>query len=232
MINHTFLFNKIIYFSENRDEFIRFIINSKNKILISLNAELLSIKNEKFEKIVNSNIGFPDGIGAVFALRKKSFKAIRITGVELWLDIIKENYLSKSFFLIGSTQEVIEKTVLKLNKEFPGIQIVGFHNGYFDSNEKAKIFEEIISKKPNFVFVALGAPKQEFLMNELIATHPALYMGLGGSFDVYCGKVQRAPRIFQVFGLEWLYRLAKQPTRINRQIVYIKFMLRLILNRI
>ena len=207
-------------------------IKEKKKILIAVNAEKIINKNEKLKEIINSNIGYQDGIGAVMALKKKGFNAVKIPGVELWLEIIKENYKEKSFYLIGASQAVITKTVQKLKRDYDGIDLVGYHNGFFDEAEKEKIHKEIIDKKPDVVFVAMGSPRQEYFMNELIATHPALYMGLGGSFDVYTGNVKRAPKLFQVFGLEWSYRLIKQPSRIFRQIVLVRFLTRLLLNRI
>jgi len=85
--------------------------------------------------------------------------------------------------------------------------------------------ETLVTLKPDVIFVAQGSPRQEFLMDELIKIHPALYMGLGGSFDIYGGDKKRAPKLFLDFHLEWLYRLLKEPTRVGRQIIYIKFMI-------
>ena len=78
----------------------------------------------------------------------------------------------------------------------------------------------------------MGSPKQELLMEQIQKAHPALYQGLGGSFDVYTGNIQRAPKWWIKNNLEWAYRLVKQPTRIKRQLIYIKFYIYLKLNKL
>ncbi|MCK9453315.1 MAG: WecB/TagA/CpsF family glycosyltransferase, partial [Bacteroidales bacterium] len=200
----------------SKEEFLDQIRDEK-KILIAMNAEKILKDDERLREIVNRNIGYPDGIGAVMALRKKGLDAVKIPGAEFWLDIIERFRNEKSFYLVGSTQEVIERTVDKLREQFPGVNIVGYQNGYIGEKEELK--QTLIEIKPDVVFVAQGSPRQEFLMDELMEVHPALYMGLGGSFDVYCGLKKRAPKIFINLGLEWFYRLLKEPTRIGRQMV-------------
>ena len=221
--------NLKIYPFKSKDEILEYVID-KHKILIALNAEKILKEDERLKKIINENIGYPDGVGAVMALKKKGFEAAKIPGVELWHDIIERYHKQKSFYLIGSTDEVIETTVKKLKLEFPGIDIKNYRNGYLKEGDLEVIKNDLQEKKPDVVFVAMGSPKQEFVMEELLKSYPALYQGLGGSFDVYSGKVKRAPEFFQKTGLEWFYRLLKQPTRIKRQIVYIKFMIKLTLN--
>ena len=84
---------------------------------------------------------------------------------------------------------------------------------------------DIKLKKPDIVFVAMGSPKQELLMEEMQEVHPAIYQGLGGSFDVYTGNVKRAPSWWVDHNLEWAYRLIKEPARIKRQIHLIRFLI-------
>lgn len=128
---------------------------------------------------------------------------------------------------------MIQQTVSKLNNEFPSINILGFRNGYIKTEaEKQTLIKDIANKKPDVVFVAMGSPKQELLMQEMQQHHLAIYQGLGGSFDVYVGNVERAPRWWVKNNLEWAYRLVKQPTRIKRQIHLVKFLWLLLLNRI
>lgn len=215
-----------IHAFESKEEFLDQIRDAK-KILIAMNAEKILKDDERLRKIVNDNIGYPDGIGAVMVLRKKGLDAVKIPGAEFWLDIIDKFKKQKSFYLVGSTSEVIECTIEKLKNEYSDINIVGYRNGFLKEGDKAKLIEDLKDKKPDVVFVAQGSPRQEFLVDELIKVHPALYMGLGGSFDVYCGLKKRAPQLFIDLNLEWLYRLLKEPTRIGRQMVYIKFMIML-----
>lgn len=224
--------NLYVYGFQSRDELIDFAVEEK-KILVAINAEKILKNEEKLIQLINNNIGYPDGIGAVKALKQKGFKkAIKIPGVELWLDIIRHEYKEKTFYIIGSTQEVIENCYQKLKNDFSGINILGYHSGYLNEQEKKKLKENLIKLKPDIVFVAMGSPKQEFFMEELHLCHSALYMGLGGSYDVYTGKVKRAPKFFVSLGLEWMYRLMKQPTRIKRQIVLIKFFLMLLFRKL
>lgn len=207
----------------SKEDFLNQIQN-EHKILIAMNAEKILKEDDILRKIVNKNISYPDGIGAVMALKQKGLEAIKIPGSEFWLDIIKKYKKEKTFYLIGSTDEVIEATVIKLENEFKDINILGYRDGFFKDDDKEKLIKELKEKKPDIVYVAQGSPRQEFLMDELIKEHPALYMGLGGSFDIYGGTKKRAPKLFLDLHLEWFYRLLKEPTRITRQLNLIKFL--------
>lgn len=215
----------------SKDDFLEYINNQK-KILVAINAEKILKEDKKLKKIINENIGYADGIGAVMALKQKGLKAIKIPGSEFWLDIINKYQNEKSFYLIGTTTEVIENTVKKLKFQYPNITILGYQNGFINESQKIELKEKLQKLKPDIIFVAQGTPRQEFLMDELIKVHPALYMGLGGSFDIYGGEKKRAPKIFLKLHCEWLYRLLKEPTRIGRQIVLIKFLVLLKLGKL
>lgn len=204
-------------------------------ILVAINAEKILHATEQTRSIINRNIGYCDGIGAVMALKKRGYNdVVKIPGCELWLKIIASLYKDgKTFYLVGGKQEVIDQTVCKLKTEFPGIQIVAYRNGYIKTDEERKaLIDDIAQKKPDVVFVAMGSPKQELLMEEMYQRHAAIYQGLGGSFDVYTGNVKRAPKWWVDHSLEWAYRLVKQPSRIKRQIHLIRFLLLVKLGRI
>ena len=204
--------------------FLDYIINHK-KILVAMNAEKIMKNDDRLRRIANENIAYADGFGAVIALRSKGLKAIKIPGSELWLDIIDRFQKSKKFYLIGSSSLVIEATIVKLKRDYPSIEIVGYQNGFLKKGDKDKLIEQLKATKPDIIFVAQGSPRQEFLMDELIAIYPALYMGLGGSFDIYGGDKKRAPKFFLKLQLEWLYRLFKEPTRFSRQLALLKFVI-------
>jgi len=216
-----------------RTELIDYVTTEK-KSLIAVNAEKILHATDKSRELINSNIGYADGIGAVWALNKKGFKeAVKIPGCELWLDIVGHFYKSKSFYLVGATEEVLQQTIQKLISDFPGINIKGARNGYIKTDkERKKLIQMIANEKPDVVFVAMGSPKQELLMQEMQTVHPAIYQGLGGSFDVYVENVERAPEWWVKNNLEWAYRLVKQPSRIKRQIHLVRFFWLLLLNRI
>ena len=230
-MNHEIINNYKINAFESKEKFLKEIAESKT-ILVAMNAEKIIKNDEKLKSIVNNNIGYPDGIGAVLALRHKGAEAIKIAGSEFWLDIIKRFKKEKKFYLIGSTENVIQSTVKRLQKEYPGIQIVGYQNGFFQKGDKERLEKSLQKTKPDIVFVAQGSPRQEFLMNDLSKKHPALYMGLGGSFDIYGGDKKRAPRLFLKLELEWFYRLIKEPTRFSRQLSLVKFLFRMGTNRL
>ncbi|MBO6252034.1 MAG: WecB/TagA/CpsF family glycosyltransferase, partial [Bacteroidaceae bacterium] len=174
----------------------------------------------------NNNIGYADGAGVVVAMHELGRPdAVRIAGCDLWLDIIKESHKDKSFYLVGGKQEVIDETIEKLKKEYPGINIVGYRNGYIKTDEEREaLIQDVAEKRPDVVYVAMGSPKQEILMADMMERHKAIYQGLGGSFDVYTGKVKRAPLWWQKHNLEFLYRFLKQPQRYKREYYRLKFL--------
>ena len=223
--------NKRTYGFSSEVELLNFIEDKKN-ILIALNAEKLMNDNTELNDIINTNIGYPDGIGAVFALKKKGIKSKKIAGADLWLHIVNEFQDSKSFYLIGGKPNIIQNTVSKLKTEFPKIKLLGYRDGFLKKGDEEKLVQDLLEKKPDVVFVAMGSPKQELLMKSFIQEHKALYMGLGGSFDVYTGLKKRAPEIYQKLGLEWLHRLFIEPTRWRRQLVYFTFLFKLVFNKI
>lgn len=220
-----------VYAPPSRKALIDFALNN-HSLLVAVNAEKILHATDESRDIINRNVGYPDGLGAIMGLKKMGLtNVVKIPGCELWLDIITQLYQDKSFYLVGGKDAVIEQTVTKLKKDFPGISIVSYRNGYIKTDaEKQMLIDDIAEKKPDVVFVAMGSPKQELLMEEISQKHPALYQGLGGSFDVYTGNVQRAPQWWVRNNVEWLFRLIKEPTRIKRQIHLVKFFLMLKLN--
>ena len=120
-----------------------------------------------------------------------------------------------TLYLLGAKPGVAEEAARNLEKQYPGLQIVGTHDGYFQDD--GPVIEDIKASGAAVVFVCLGAPKQEKWMKQNgAATGARLLIGMGGCLDVFSGRVQRAPEVFQRLGLEWLYRVAKEPSRIGR----------------
>ena len=231
-MNSKYINNIKIFAPESKEQLIAFAFEKK-QMLIAMNAEKILNSNDFEKKIMNENIAYPDGLGAVLSLKKKGLnKTVKIAGCELWLEIIKLKEKDKKFYLVGGKQKVIENTVNKLKLDFPCIDIVNYRNGYINSEEEIIALEkDILSKKPDVIFVAMGSPKQELLMQRLKNVYPAVYQGLGGSFDVYTGSVKRAPEWWVRNNLEWAYRLIKQPSRIKRQLPLFKFMFYTLFNK-
>lgn len=221
-----------IFAPMSRESLIDFALKN-HCLLVAVNAEKILNATDYSRAIINHNVGYPDGLGAVLALRKSGVTdAQKIPGCELWLDIIRTHFLKKTFYLVGGEDSVIRDTVTKLKSKFQGIDIVNYRSGYLETEfEKQALINDVAAKKPDIVFVAMGSPKQEMLMEEMRKQHLALYQGLGGSFDVYTGNVKRAPMWWIENHLEWLYRLLQEPKRIKRQIHLVKFLFFLILGR-
>ncbi len=207
----------------SREELMDYVDDNKS-ILVAINADKVMNATDQTRAIINSNIGYCDGVGAVWALKQKGAKnAVKIPGCELWLNIINRYQGSKSFYLVGGKQEVIDATIAKLKEDFPGINILGYRNGYLNGDEDRKaLIDDVATKKPDVVFVAMGSPKQELLMGEMQQQHKAIYQGLGGSFDVYSGKAERAPKWWLDHNLEFAYRFFQNPKRLKRQIPILK----------
>lgn len=199
--------------------------DARKGVLVAINAEKIANANEVTTPIINNNIAYCDGAGAVKAMRLKGGVAEKIAGCELWLKIIERHYASgRPFYFVGATPAVHAATIDKLRKDFPGINIVGHRDGYLRSpQERQALIEDVVATKPDFVFVAMGSPTQEILMQDMLARHKAVYQGLGGSYDVYTGNVKRAPKWWIDHNLEAAYRLLRQPKRIKRNLVYIKY---------
>lgn len=204
-------------------------VDHRKGILVAVNAEKIMNADDRLRAIINDNIGYCDGAGAVKGLKRKGAKrVVRIPGCELWLKIIARHYKDGRFYFVGSTDEVVAGVVEKLRREFEGIDIVGWRNGFIAGRQQREaLIADIEAKSPDYVFVAMGSPRQEYLMAEMQQRHAAVYQGLGGSFDLYMGNFKRAPRLLQRVGCEWVWRFVAQPTRIKRIGTYLRFARRL-----
>ena len=127
-------------------------------------------------------------------------------------------------FLIGGKPEVMAETAQKLRQQW-NVNLVGTQDGYFTAEQRPALFARIRDSGAKIVTVAMGSPKQEILMRDCRQVYPgALYMGVGGTYDVFTGQVKRAPKVWQNLGLEWLYRLLSQPSRITRQLRLLRYL--------
>lgn len=215
---------------EDRGQLIAQLVEERKKMLFAVNARKIMTSPDSLKKTISNHIGYIDGHGAIWAAKRMGYNGeiARIPGVELWLDIIK-HVPGKKYYFLGAKQEVLEEVVQKLKAEYPQIKIAGYRNGYFDEHELANIGQDIETSGADFVFVAMGSPLQENVMIKLYDIYETTYMGVGGSFDVYSGNVQRAPVIFQKLGLEGFYRFASNPKRLfDREIFYFRYFRKLL----
>ena len=179
---------------------------------------LAARKDPAFRQVLlDADLVLPDGIGVIYSakLLGRPLKG-RAPGIEFAQQLIA--WMAKNgtrLFLLGAKPGVAELAAANLKTQYPGLIVCGTHDGYFQEDEP--VVEAIRAAAADVVFVCLGAPKQEFWMAKNgPASGAHLMVGLGGSLDVFAGVVDRAPEGFQKLGLEWLYRLMKEPKRFGR----------------
>ena len=175
-------------------------------------------KDPAFQKVLSgADLVLPDGIGVIkaAAILGRPLKE-RVPGIDVAAALMGRMAGSGTrLFLLGAKPGVAESAAEKLRSAYPGLQICGTHDGYFQDD--APVVEAIRAARAEVVFVCLGAPKQEFWMaRNGPETGAKLMLGLGGVLDVFAGAVERAPERWQRMGLEWLYRLIREPSRIGR----------------
>ncbi|SHE83416.1 WecB/TagA/CpsF family glycosyltransferase [Clostridium fallax] len=200
------------------------VIDNKDKVnIISGNPEILytSLNNDTLLKSFKDDTALiiPDGVGTIVASKiiGSPIKE-KIPGIEIMDKLLKKfNKDGRKVYLLGAKEETLKKCIETLRDIYPNLNIVGSHNGYFDLNNCENIVEDIKNSKAEAIFIAMGCPRQEIFINKYIYELPCkIFMGVGGSFDVIAGNVGRAPKIMISLGLEWLYRVAKEPSRIKR----------------
>lgn len=232
------MFTKILrynVFNKSKSEFMSYIQNFEKINIISGNPEILysGLKDDALFKLYThpNSVIIPDGIGTVIASKivKDPVKE-KIPGIEVMEDIIKKcERENKSIYLVGAKEEILKECIINIISKYPELKIVGSHNGYFDLDNCNDIIQDIQEKKPFALFVAMGCPRQEKFIQKYFNVLPCrVFMGVGGSFDVFAGKVNRAPRWMINLGLEWLYRVVKEPLRIKRLMVIPKFLIKVI----
>ena len=165
-------------------------------------------------------------------LRIKGTPVERIAGIEFSHKLIEECARKNfSVALIGAKPHILEKTVENLKKDIENLNIVYAQDGYYENRQA--VLNELKEKAPQLVLVALGSPKQEeFIQFARDLLPRSVMIGVGGSFDVWSGEVQRAPEIYQKLGIEWLYRTIKEPQRFKRIFPTLpRFLFRVILDK-
>lgn len=188
--------------------------------VVTPNPEIVEVcrENPAARDAVNSaDLVLPDGIGVVkgAAMLGTPLKE-KTPGIEFAAGLMgKMAQQGKSLYLLGAKPGVAELAGKRLVQRYPGLRIAGTHDGYF--KEDGPVVDAIRQSGADVVFVCLGAPKQELWMAKNgPATGAHLLCGLGGSLDVFAGVVERAPKFWSDHGLEWFYRLCKEPRRIGR----------------
>jgi len=207
------------------DQLSAMMVGSGVKSIMTPNPEMVMLAQENME-LMNalraSDLVIPDGIGLIVASKIRNIGLQeRVTGIDTMakiLQICHEN--QKSIFLLGGKPGRAKKAIENILNQYPGINSAGYYHGYFREEENSKIVDMINQRNPEVVFVCLGSPRQEIWIHmNRGQLNCKIAMGAGGSVDVYAGVVKRAPELYQKIGLEWLYRLIQEPTRIKRMSV-------------
>ena len=216
------------------------LIETSNKscnLIVAPNVEfIMKAQKDKefFDILKTAKLATPDSIGVIIAgkLQKKPFKE-RIPGQAYLRKIFevgeKEGW---TFYLLGGKGEVPQKAKEHLESIYKKAKIVGYHEGFFENESEEQVIEEINRLKPNVLFVAMGAPRQEkWIYENRHKLKVDVAAGQGGTFDYEAGNIKRAPLWIQRCGIEWLWRLIKQPSRIIRMRVLPIYLMKIIFTK-
>ncbi len=207
-------------------EIVDHAIHHRERLLIGVvnAAKMVNMRRDAHlaEAVLASDLILADGMAVVWAcgLLGRPLPE-RIPGIDLMEHLLEHcQHHEHRVYCLGATEEVLDGAVGEMERRYPGIQIVGRHHGYFNGEEEEEIAADIMAAQPDVLFVAMTSPrKEDFLARWIGRMNVPVCHGVGGSFDVWAGKVKRAPHVWQRLGLEWLYRVIQEPRRMLRRCV-------------
>lgn len=211
-------------------QLLKDIDEDKKSFIVAINPEKImhGTKDKELKELLNSaTYQIPDGYGVVLLSKRQGGNIKeRVTGCDLFQQLCELAALeNKKVFLYGGKPGVAEKTKEILQNRYDGLNVVGVIDGY-EKNQDL-IIDKINKAKPDFLFVALGSPRQEnWIKDNMNNLNVNIFQGVGGSFDVVSGNLERAPIWMQKIGLEWLHRVILEPKRIGRIIKLIGFLIK------
>ena len=211
-----------------------FIRERQTRLVATANAEMVMLAQEDqvLSSILNSaDLVLADGAGVVWAAKRLGEGVPeRVAGFDLTQELLARAAISGyRIFWLGAAPGIAETAAQKASQHYPGLITVGIHDGYFAPEDRT-ITQMVQEARPDILLCALGVPKQEkWLREHLAQLQVPVSIGIGGTFDVMAGKVKRAPVWMQRAGLEWSYRLIRQPSRLIRMLALPKFALRVLL---
>lgn len=219
-INVTTMQDTLSYIDTHLDA-----LRGKYICVSNVHTTVISYENKKYRTIQNSAaMALPDGAPLSRYSRRKGFRnAERVTGPDLMVELFRISP-EKGYrhFFYGATKQTLDTMRSALERDYPGIAIAGMYAPPFRPltvKEDAEIIQKINDAAPDFVWVGLGAPKQEEWMYAHRGKLCAVSLGVGAGFDYLAGNIKRAPRIMQKLCLEWLYRLLQDPKRLWKRYV-------------
>lgn len=209
----------IITMKETLEKISNFIENRKivQHVVVNVAKLVYAQKDEQLREIINScpliNV---DGSGIILGAKWLGVNIPeRVAGIDLMENLI-EYSAQKGYkpYFFGAKEEIVSKVVEIYKEKYPQLEIAGYRNGYYNESDEAQIVQEIKNSRADILFVAMGSPKKEIFLSKYSKIMEVPFtMGVGGSFDVVAGKVNRAPLWMQNLHSEWLYRLIQEPRR-------------------
>lgn len=214
-----------------------FIVQKNPHMVVTPNAEMIMMANEDkhlAQIINNADLVVPDGAGVVWAARYTgNVMPERVAGYDLVQNLLLKGAAQKyRIYMLGGAPGVAQQAKQAAEQRYPGVQIVGIHHGFFTKSDEREIIAHIKACRPDILLVALGVPRQEKWLSEYMnQLEVPVAIGVGGTFDVMAGNVQRAPLWMQNASLEWLYRLISEPKRAIRMLALPRFVMRVITSK-
>lgn len=202
--------------------------------VVTLGAEMVmhAQRDAAYRAVVNAaDLVVPDTVGMIWASRRLGMPLPeRVPGIELAERLM--DVVDGSVYFLGAAADIAEHAARAMQSAHPRLRIAGARDGFFTDAESQTVADDIRRSGARLVLVALGFPRQEVFIHEhLSRLGPVVGIGVGGAFDVWAGKAKRAPEALRRLGVEWLYRLVTQPSRIGRQLALPAFAIKVILAR-
>lgn len=222
----------VVSFHKTQDILEQFLKAPRNHIIVTPNPEgvMQARRNPQFaDAIKNADLSLADGTGVFLAAKfKRRPLPGRVRGVDTALALFER--LSKkdrfTVYFLGAKPGVAEAAKVKMEAQFPNMRVIGYHHGFFDDD--TEIINEINQLSPDILLVCIGMPRAELWAAKNRNINTRLTMCLGGTLDVLAGEIKLTPPFFRKIGLEWLYRLISNPSRIKRQLDIPRFVLAVI----
>ena len=207
--------------------------------VVTMNAEIViqaSHDRQLATIIADADLVTPDGSGIIMALRLHNVDQPRYAGIDLGEDLIRlagEPERNYPVFFYGGKPQIVKQAAQKWQTDLPNLNIVGVEHGYLDVEAQSKLLHQIHTTQPKIILVALGMPRQEIWIRDNFHLCPqAIWIGVGGSFDVWSGLKNRAPQYIRNLDLEWMYRIAQEPSRWRRALALPRFAMLAIAERV
>lgn len=195
--------------------------------VVTLNAEMAmqAEQDGRLRQIIHqAELVIPDGAGVVLYFRVKGRKIARYPGIELAADLLRQARPEETVFFYGGAPGVADQAAARWQQQVPGLAIAGVQHGFLPPAEMPQLEQQLQQLQPQLIYVGIGVPRQEYWIAEHRHLCPnAIWIGIGGSFDIWAGTKTRAPAWLRNHHLEWLYRLYQEPWRWRRMLALPQF---------